>query len=212
MRAIFVLAIIGLFSLSSAANIVITHEQLNSDDIIYCHLGDQIEIALESNPSTGFVWEIDQDESNSDSLRLQFQGYRYKSNPNPLGLSGLGGVQTLNFTVSKIGAYKEVLHLRRGEDEELYSLIVRINCRVEDESSSEDISASDSRSASVEASYSRSASVEASDSRSASVEASDSRSASVEASDSRSASVEASESIHISESEKRNHKLMFLNH
>lgn len=64
---------------------------------IAVHVGDEIDIALDSNPTTGFQWAIDK--SNESLLTLKQTDYTASSN-----LIGSGGTQTFKFVAKSVGA------------------------------------------------------------------------------------------------------------
>ena len=63
---------------------------------ITVHIGDEIDIALDSNPTTGFQWAIDK--SNDSLLTLKQSDYSASSN-----LIGSGGTQTFKFVAKSAG-------------------------------------------------------------------------------------------------------------
>lgn len=63
---------------------------------ITVHVGDEIDIALDSNPTTGFDWAIDK--SNDSLLTLKQTNYQASSN-----LIGSGGTDTFKFVAKSAG-------------------------------------------------------------------------------------------------------------
>ncbi len=63
---------------------------------IQVHVGDEVDIALDSNPTTGFQWAIDK--SNGSLLALKQSDYSASSN-----LIGSGGTQTFKFVAKSAG-------------------------------------------------------------------------------------------------------------
>ena len=63
---------------------------------ITVHVGDEIDIALDSNPTTGFDWAIDK--SNDSLLTLKQTNYQALSN-----LIGSGGTDTFKFVAKSAG-------------------------------------------------------------------------------------------------------------
>ena len=70
----------------------------NSDNgkTISVHVGDEIDIALDSNPTTGFDWAIDK---NNGSL-LAFKQKDYQASSSAIGS---GGTDTFKFTANSTG-------------------------------------------------------------------------------------------------------------
>ena len=60
------------------------------------HVGDEIDIALDSNPTTGFDWAIDK---SNDSL-LAFKQMEYQASSNAIGS---GGTDTFKFMAKSAG-------------------------------------------------------------------------------------------------------------
>ncbi len=60
------------------------------------HVGDEVDIALDSNPTTGFQWAIDK----SDNTLLTLKESDYTSSSN---LVGSGGTQTFKFVAKSVG-------------------------------------------------------------------------------------------------------------
>jgi inhibitor of cysteine peptidase len=63
---------------------------------ITVHVGDEIDIALDSNPTTGFDWAIDK---NNDSL-LALKQMEYQASSNAIGS---GGTDTFKFVTKNAG-------------------------------------------------------------------------------------------------------------
>ncbi len=63
------------------------------------HVGDEIDIALDSNPTTGFDWTIDK--SNDSLLTLKQMEYQASSNA-----IGSGGTDTFKFMAKSAGTVK----------------------------------------------------------------------------------------------------------
>ncbi len=63
---------------------------------ITVHVGDEIDIALDFNPTTGFQWAIDK--TNEPLLTLKQTDYAASSN-----LVGSGGTQTFKFVAKSVG-------------------------------------------------------------------------------------------------------------
>jgi predicted secreted protein len=66
---------------------------------ITVHVGDEIDIALDSNPSTGFQWAIDKSDDNL--LTLKASDYAGNGSSN---LVGSGGTQTFKFVAKSAGS------------------------------------------------------------------------------------------------------------
>lgn len=69
-------------------------------------IGEQFIIALESNPTTGYEWEVDFDESLLELARSDFT-------PAKTGLTGAGGEQTFTFEGLKAGKTEVTLTYKR---------------------------------------------------------------------------------------------------
>lgn len=65
---------------------------------IQVQVGDQIQLQLDANPTTGFDWSIEQ--TNSASLALQSTSYQ---SPNQPSTAGGGGIDTFTFQALKAG-------------------------------------------------------------------------------------------------------------
>lgn len=63
---------------------------------VQVHVGDEIDLALDSNPSTGFEWAIDKNDETL--LTLKQSNYTGSSN-----LPGSGGTQTFTFMAKSAG-------------------------------------------------------------------------------------------------------------
>ena len=74
---------------------------------ITVHVGDEIDVALDSNPTTGFQWAIDK---NNETL-LTFKQSDYSASSN---LIGSGGTQTLKFVAKSAGTVNLQLKYWRG--------------------------------------------------------------------------------------------------
>ncbi len=63
---------------------------------ITVHVGDEIDIALDSNPTTGFDWAIDK----SNGSLLAFKQMDYQASSNAVGS---GGTDTFKFVAKSVG-------------------------------------------------------------------------------------------------------------
>ena len=68
----------------------------DSGKTVTVHIGDEIDIALDSNPTTGFDWAIDK--SNASLLTLKQMDYQASSNA-----IGSGGTDTFKFVAKSAG-------------------------------------------------------------------------------------------------------------
>lgn len=90
-------------------------------------VGDQIIVTLPENPTTGYLWAVDQ----VDQAMLTLQASDYVSSDSP-GATGSGGQRTFTFVAEQAGATD--LQLKNWRDwegdssiVERFSLTVRIN-------------------------------------------------------------------------------------
>jgi inhibitor of cysteine peptidase len=63
---------------------------------IQAHVGDEIAIALDANPSTGYAWAIEK----SDGTLLTFKQSSFSASSSAIGS---GGTQTLTFVAKSVG-------------------------------------------------------------------------------------------------------------
>ena len=63
---------------------------------ITVHVGDEVDIALDSNPTTGFDWAIDK----SNGSLLAFKQMDYQASSNAIGS---GGTDTFKFVAKSVG-------------------------------------------------------------------------------------------------------------
>jgi inhibitor of cysteine peptidase len=98
-KILFLVALAGMVILITGCGSVQT--QLSAADngkTVEVKAGDQIVIALEGNPSTGYTWEA----KDLDASMLQQVGETEFKSSNP-GLIGAGGTLTLTFKTLKAG-------------------------------------------------------------------------------------------------------------
>lgn len=75
---------------------------------VVAHVGDQITLQLDENPSTGYQWSIVQ--TDNQVLELQHSTYT----PTPSGLVGSGGTRLFTFVAKKPGTVHLQLKLWRS--------------------------------------------------------------------------------------------------
>jgi inhibitor of cysteine peptidase len=63
---------------------------------IQAHVGDEIAIALDANPSTGYGWAVEK----SDGTLLTFKQSNFSASSSAIGS---GGIQTLTFVAKSVG-------------------------------------------------------------------------------------------------------------
>jgi len=88
--------------------------------------GQTLAIVLDSNPTTGYQWEVA--EAPNEQVLQQVGEIEYESNPNPKDMVGVGGVQTIRFDV--VGAGKTALkmvYIRPWEKDEVPAEIFAID-------------------------------------------------------------------------------------
>jgi len=79
------------------SNDVKPENQEESSDIINTKKGDKFLVVLESNPTTGYSWEV-----NVDSNYVQLDDKSFNSESSE-GMVGVGGNETFNFTALESG-------------------------------------------------------------------------------------------------------------
>ncbi len=79
----------------------------DNDTEIGVEKGQTLVIALDSNPTTGYEWEVA--EAPDVQVLQQVGEIDYKSDPNPKDMVGVGGMQTIRFDV--VGAGKTALKM-----------------------------------------------------------------------------------------------------
>ena len=88
---------------------------INSQQPIDTGVGEEFLIALDSNPTTGYDWEVDYD---VNVLTLVNKEYDTAKCP---GLVGAGGTQYFTFKALKDGTTKITLNYKRSWEEEILS-------------------------------------------------------------------------------------------
>jgi inhibitor of cysteine peptidase len=76
-------------------------------------VGQQLQVRLPANPSTGFAWRVRHD---AGGLVRQEGASYFTADPNPGGLVGSGGVEVFRFTVAGAGEDDLRFEYRRGFD------------------------------------------------------------------------------------------------
>jgi len=75
-----------------------TNSYTDSNQIIEIRVRQEFVIALDSNITTGYSWQV-----SYDQYMLELVEKTYEQNPNPQGLSGVGGVEYFRFKALNIG-------------------------------------------------------------------------------------------------------------
>ena len=70
----------------------------DSNQIIDIRIWQEFVIALDSNPTTGYGWQVSYDQN-----MLELVEKTYEQDPNPRGLLGVGGVEYFRFKALNIG-------------------------------------------------------------------------------------------------------------
>ena len=76
-------------------------------------VGQQLQVRLPANPSTGFAWRV---RYNAGGLVRQEGTSYFTADPDPGGLVGSGGVEVFRFTVAGAGEDDLRFEYRRGFD------------------------------------------------------------------------------------------------
>ena len=84
----------------------------DSNQIIGVSVRQEFVIALDSNITTGYSWQISYDQN-----MLELVEKTYEQNPNPRGLVGVGGVEYFRFKASNIGETEITFVYRRSWEE-----------------------------------------------------------------------------------------------
>ena len=78
-------------------------------ETIGVNVGEMFIIALDSNPTTGYMWYEDYDDS-----FLQLVGHKYEQSPSGEGLVGAGGTESLEFKALKQGETEIKMVYKQG--------------------------------------------------------------------------------------------------
>jgi len=84
----------------------------DSNQIIDIRIRREFVIALDSNITTGYSWQVSYDQN-----MLELVEKTYEQNPNPRGLVGVGGVEYFRFKASNIGETEITFVYRRSWEE-----------------------------------------------------------------------------------------------
>jgi inhibitor of cysteine peptidase len=76
-------------------------------------LGERLMVVLESNPTTGYSWNL----ATLDTGVLSSDGHSYKPNRVPAGVTGSGGIDRWFFTTESAGATTLRLEYRGPSDD-----------------------------------------------------------------------------------------------
>jgi len=98
MRSCLIRSFLIVF-LMGCAPVTITKNWKDSGSTFKMHSGDNLEIVLKANPTTGYGWEI----ASFDSTILKNTGTEYKADRVPSGIVGSGGKSIHRFKVRKTG-------------------------------------------------------------------------------------------------------------
>ena len=89
------LSVLLLLLAGCAASISLTGS--DNGKTIQAHVGDEIHIALDANPSTGYGWAVEK----SDGTLLTLKQSNFSASSSAIGS---GGIQTLTFVAKSVGA------------------------------------------------------------------------------------------------------------
>lgn len=86
-------------------------------------MGETIEILLKENPTTGYIWQILDDELDRAGLKsvLRIKGSQYAQDENRRGAVGVGGTRRIELVV--IGEGKGTLSLAHGRSWEIKAML-----------------------------------------------------------------------------------------
>jgi inhibitor of cysteine peptidase len=84
----------------------------DSNQIIDIRIRQEFVIALDSNITTGYSWQVSYDQN-----MLELVEKTYEQNPNPRGLLGVGGVEYFRFKALNIGETEITFIYRRSWEE-----------------------------------------------------------------------------------------------
>ena len=131
---ILVLVLVAIFFFISCFVSGITLTEKNNGDSLNLKVGDEIIVKLESNPTTGYCWNIS-DKTNQDIVSLQSTEFKQSAKIRFLqlfGLVGAGGYEVLTFKALSKGSTAIILAYNRPWEEEEEPLnIYRVNIIVE---------------------------------------------------------------------------------
>jgi inhibitor of cysteine peptidase len=88
------LSVLVLLLAGCAASTSLTSSE--NEKTIQAHVGDEIAIALNANPSTGYGWSVEK----SDGTLLTLKQSNFSASSNAIGS---GGTQTLTFVAKSVG-------------------------------------------------------------------------------------------------------------
>ena len=123
-KLLIVVAVVAIFLVAGCAGGVKTYT--DSGQTINIGVNQEFVIALDSNPTTGYVWQ----ESYDDSL-LQLVGKSYEmGKAAKQGAVGAGGVEYFRFKALKTGKTEITLVYKRPwEEERLYEKVFTVNIK-----------------------------------------------------------------------------------
>ncbi|MEM7601565.1 MAG: protease inhibitor I42 family protein [Verrucomicrobiota bacterium] len=99
-----------------------TLDRSANQSTIAAQVGEPFSIELKGNPTTGYQWALAEQGNTASQLDVTI---RYKSDPNPGGATGVGGVYHIQVTPLMAGDSTLELAYRRGPDlAETFSLSV----------------------------------------------------------------------------------------
>lgn len=102
-----------LFNLVAGCTVQQPEEYSNAGQEIEIGVGDRFIVALESNPTTGYQWEADFDESFLELVLDEFEPGEAEE-----GMVGAGGEQKLTFEGLKAGGTELTLTYKRSWEED----------------------------------------------------------------------------------------------
>jgi inhibitor of cysteine peptidase len=131
MKNFVILSIVAVVGICILAGCTREREGLktytDSNQIIGVSVRQEFVIALDSNITTGYSWQISYDQN-----MLELVEKTYEQNPNPRGLVGVGGVEYFRFKALNIGETEITFVYKRSWEEptpqdETKVFIVRIS-------------------------------------------------------------------------------------
>ena len=120
-----ILAFMSLFASWSTALVTIDLTSFPDkvyDETVTLNVGDSFEVMLRENPTTGYIWQVLDDDLTSEGLinAIKVESANYVQDQNRRGAVGVGGIRTFQFKV--IGASQGNLNLYHGRTWEMKSL------------------------------------------------------------------------------------------
>ncbi len=117
------MSILILLLAGCAASTLLTGS--DSGKTIQAHVGDEINIALDANPSTGYGWSVEK--SSGTLLTLKQSNYSASSSA-----IGSGGTQTLTFVAKSVGtANLQLKYWRRFEGDKSITRLFAVTIQIQ---------------------------------------------------------------------------------